>query len=108
MRGNLTHRTKKRKVPLAQGTTYPNNKDFLKQVQGIDGNGSTYQKFHLTEVPIIENQLYVYGARRSHIFRKTLVTGFTFSFKNKYHHWYLYYTLLEFSDIDGVKIIGNL
>ena len=62
-RGNLTHATEKM-FTLNESSTYPGfhlskeiNKDLLKQIQGTGRNCSTYQKFHLTGVPLIESQL---------------------------------------------------
>ena len=60
MRGNSTHGTNKM-VPLNKSSTYSGlhvKNNLLKQIQGISGNGSAYQKFHLTVVPLVESQLY--------------------------------------------------
>ena len=60
MRDNSTHRTNKM-VPLNKSSTYSGlhvKNNLLKQIQGISGNGSAYQKFHLTVVPLVKSQLY--------------------------------------------------
>ena len=50
------------KVPLIEGSTYPNKirEVLLMQIQGTGEIGSTKRKFHLSRVPLIESRLYMY------------------------------------------------